>query len=68
MGTPAIFGGNRYLIPFNRGIATTSMRTGLAMTALFFKQQFAGKLRKTDKHFFSFLVRGEENGVFHRFC
>ncbi|MDY4490405.1 MAG: hypothetical protein SPE19_07760, partial [Candidatus Faecousia sp.] len=23
MGTPAIFGGNRYLIPFNRGIATT---------------------------------------------
>ena len=39
MGTPAIFGGNRYLIPFNRGIATTSVRTGLAMTA-FFKQQF----------------------------
>ena len=26
------FGGNRYLIPFNRGIATTSVRTGLAMT------------------------------------
>ena len=28
----AIFGGNRYLVPFNRGIATTSVRTGLAMT------------------------------------
>ena len=36
----AIFGGNRYLVPFNRGIATTSVRTGLAMTALFFKHQF----------------------------
>ena len=34
MGTPVIFGGNRYLVPFNRGIATTSLRTGLAMTAL----------------------------------
>ena len=32
-GVPAIFGGNRYLVPFNRGIATTSVRTGLAMTA-----------------------------------
>ena len=32
MGTPAIFGANRYLVPFNRGIATTSVRTGLAMT------------------------------------
>ena len=32
MGTSAIFGGNRYLVPFNRGIATTSLRTGLAMT------------------------------------
>ena len=32
MGTSAIFGGNRYLVPFNRGIATTSVRTGLAMT------------------------------------
>ena len=31
----AIFGGNRYLVPINRGIATTSVRTGLAMTALF---------------------------------
>ena len=31
-GNIAIFGGNRYLIPFNRGIATTSVRTGLAMT------------------------------------
>ena len=30
--SPVIFGGNRYLIPFNRGIATTSVRTGLAMT------------------------------------
>ena len=28
----AIFGRNRYLVPFNRGIATTSVRTGLAMT------------------------------------
>ena len=35
MGVPAIFGGNRYLVSFNRGIATTSVRTGLAMTALF---------------------------------
>ena len=33
--SPAIFGGNRYLVPLNRGIATTSVRTGLAMTALF---------------------------------
>ena len=41
MGTSAIFGGSRYLVPFNRGIATTSVRTGLAMTALFFKHQFA---------------------------
>ena len=32
---PAIFGGNRYLVPFNRGIATTSVRTGLAMTESF---------------------------------
>ena len=30
-----IFGGNRYLVPLNGGIATTSLRTGLAMTALF---------------------------------
>ena len=35
MGIPAIFGGNRYLVPFSRGIATTSVRTGLAMTAFF---------------------------------
>ena len=32
---PAIFGGNRYLVPWGRGIATTSVRTGLAMTAYF---------------------------------
>ena len=32
MGIVAIFDGNRYLVPFNRGIATTSVRTGLAMT------------------------------------
>ena len=32
-GIVAIFGGNRYLVPFIRGIATTSVRTGLAMTA-----------------------------------
>ena len=31
-GVPAIFGGNRYLVPLNGGIATTSVRTGLAMT------------------------------------
>ena len=41
MGDSTIFGGNRYPVPFNRGIATTSLRTGLAMTALFFKHQFA---------------------------
>ena len=35
MGVAAIFGGNRYLVPFNGGIATTSVRTGLAMTAFF---------------------------------
>ena len=35
MGVPTIFGGNRYLVSFNRGIATTSVRTGLAMTAFF---------------------------------
>ncbi len=34
-GNVAIFGGNRYLVPFNRGIATTSLRTGLAMTENF---------------------------------
>ena len=28
----AFFGGNRHLAPFNREIATTSLRTGLAMT------------------------------------
>ena len=32
LGFAAIFGGNRYLVPWNRGIATTSVRTGLAMT------------------------------------
>ena len=32
----------------NRGIATTSVRTGLAMTALFFKHQFAVQLMKAD--------------------
>ncbi len=31
-GNTAIFGGNRYLVPFIGGIATTSVRTGLAMT------------------------------------
>ena len=31
-GVPAILGGNRYLVPLNGGIATTSVRTGLAMT------------------------------------
>ena len=35
MGTSAIFGGSLYPVPFNRGIATTSVRTGLAMTAFF---------------------------------
>ena len=34
-GVSAAFGGNRHLVPFNRGIATTSLRTGLEMTALF---------------------------------
>ena len=33
------FYGNRYLVPWRRGIATTSVRTGLAMTAIF-KHQF----------------------------
>ena len=41
---PAIFGGNRFLVPFNRGIATTCVRTGLAMTALFFKHQLSVQL------------------------
>ena len=35
MGAPAIFGGYRYLVPFNGGIATTSVRYALAMTAFF---------------------------------
>ena len=35
VGIATIFGGNRHLVPFNRGIATTSVRTGLAMTAFF---------------------------------
>ena len=46
-GNLAIFGGNRYLVPFNRGIATTSVRTGLAMTGYLEqsdKQQFVGLL------------------------
>ena len=30
--SPAIFGGNRYRVPWDWGIATTSLRTGLAMT------------------------------------
>ena len=34
-GNLAIFGGNRNLVPLNRGIATTSVRTGLAMTEKF---------------------------------
>ena len=32
VGVVAIFGGSRYLVPWGRGIATTSVRTGLAMT------------------------------------
>ena len=47
LGFSAIFGSNRYLAPFNRGIATTSVRTGLAMTGILDrsdKQQFIGKL------------------------
>ena len=32
MGASTIFGGNRYLVPWGRGIATTSVRAGLAMT------------------------------------
>ena len=32
------------------GIATTSVRTGLAMTTLFFKHQLLRKLSKTYKH------------------
>ena len=34
-GNLAVFGSTRNLVPLNRGIATTSVRTGLAMTALF---------------------------------
>ena len=47
MGTPFLWGGslggNRFLVPFSRGIATTSVRTGLAMTAIF-KHQFVEPL------------------------
>ena len=32
VGVVAIFDGSRYPVPFNRGIATTLKRTGLAMT------------------------------------
>ena len=35
VGTAALFGGNRSLVPFIWGIATTSVRTGLAMTEFF---------------------------------
>ena len=35
MEIAAFLGGNRYLVPWGRGIATTSVRTGLAMTAFF---------------------------------
>ena len=59
MEAPAIFGGNRYLVPFNRGIATTSVRTGLAMTGNLEqsdKHQFAGTLSETDMHVHLFLV------------
>ena len=54
MGVPAIFGGNRYLVPLNRGIATTSVRTGLAMTAFFrgAKQQFIFLLPMGEKSSF----------------
>ena len=34
-GVVAFSGGNRSLVPFNGGIATTSLRTGLAMTGEF---------------------------------
>ena len=44
--------------PSNRGIATTSVRTGLAMTALFFKHQFVGLLRKTDGRFIVYIPKG----------
>ena len=60
MGNSAIFGGNRYLVPFNRGIATTSVRTGLAMTALFFKQQFVVLLSQPDKHICNYFKKSPE--------
>ena len=62
MGTPAILGGYRYLVPFNGGIATTSVRTGLAMTALLFKYQFPDLLSQADKHFGKLLC---SQGFFH---
>ena len=62
MGVTAIFGGNRYLVPFNGGIATTSVRTGLAMTALLFKHQFTDLLSQADKHFGKLLC---SQGFFH---
>ena len=43
MGVSVILGGNRYLVPFNGGIATISVRTGRAMT---------GTLEQIVKHFF----------------
>ena len=51
-GNLAIFGDNRNLVPLNRGIATTSVRTGLAMTGIW---------RQPDKH--QFTIPGEKVNI-----
>ncbi|MCI6956170.1 MAG: hypothetical protein MR763_02315 [Clostridiales bacterium] len=43
-GIVTVFGCNRYLVPWGRGIATTSVRTGLAMTALLNKHQLIARI------------------------
>ena len=47
------FGGNRYLIPFNGGIATpvcALARNDSVYLVRTFKQQFTEQLSKADKH------------------
>ena len=58
MGNSAIFGGNRYLVPFNRGIATTSVRTGLAMT-----ENFGAKPLNTN---FTYYLKSSNHGALRK--
>ena len=49
----AVFGGNRYLVPFNGGIATPVcglVRNDRKSETHLFKQQFTEQLSKADMH------------------